>query len=115
MSLRHRGERQMNHLVCHGPILVQIRQGCLAPNRNGDMSNWRAKGPAIVNTSALACSNSYGYVRHRISTKIGIDRLGGAVDPPYQIFPPPRPFLATTNPIANPSRTPHLPHFFPTT
>ena len=95
----------MDHFVCHGPIRLQIRQGCLTANRNGDKSNWRAKRSTIVNASALASCNSYGYVRHRISTKIGSDRLGGGVDPPNQIFGSGTSFLRSRKHINDPARS----------
>src|SRR5260370_532433 len=105
MFLSHRGERQVGHFVCHSPIPLQIRQGCLAANRDRDKRNWRTKGSTIVNASALACSNSYRYARHRIAAKIGSDRLGGSTHPPDQICVSDGYFLANGKHIDEPARS----------
>jgi hypothetical protein len=104
MSLSYRWERQVDHFVCHRPILLEIRQAGLAANRNGDKSNRRTKRPTIVNTSALLCTNSYRYARHRIAAKIGRDRLSGGAYPPDQIFMRDGYFLAKGKHIDAPAR-----------
>jgi len=79
---RHRGERQMDHLVRQCPVTVEPCQGSRSANRNPDQTT-RAGGigDAVMNARAAMHMHFESNIRDRILAVVGADGSGGALDP----------------------------------
>ncbi len=85
MFPRHRRKGQVDHLVSQHPIVVQLGNRCVCPQRDADVTAAFGIGDSTVDAGTSTDSHVETEVRDRELAVVGADRIPGAMDPVHQV------------------------------